>query len=80
MWSDIHLGHAMTLGVFGRPFWTPEGMDDNGEGIAEPADILMIGGSHWAGSVELGEDPAGIGMCCLNTAAVTDATSARRPG
>lgn len=32
-------------------------MDDNGEGIAEPADILMIGGRHSAGSVELGEDP-----------------------
>ena len=29
LWSDLHLGHAMTLSVFGRPYWTPEEMDDD---------------------------------------------------
>ena len=28
LWSDLHLGHAMTISVFGRPYWTPEEMDD----------------------------------------------------
>ena len=29
LWSDLHLGHAMALSVFGRPYWTPEEMDDD---------------------------------------------------
>ena len=28
LWSDLHLGHAMALSVFGRPYWTPKEMDD----------------------------------------------------
>ena len=28
LWSDLHLGHAMTISVFGRPYCTPEEMDD----------------------------------------------------
>lgn len=29
LWSDLHLGHAMALSVFGRPYWTPEEMEDD---------------------------------------------------
>ncbi len=28
LWSDLHLGHAMTLSVFGRPYSTPDEMAD----------------------------------------------------
>ena len=28
VWSDLHLGHANTINVFGRPHRTPEEMDD----------------------------------------------------
>ena len=28
LWSDLHLGHAMTISIFGRPYATPEEMDD----------------------------------------------------
>ena len=28
VWLDLHLGHAPTIGVFGRPYATPEAMDD----------------------------------------------------
>ena len=45
LWSDLHLGHAMTLSVFGRPYWTPEEMDDALFGawrrVVDPADAVV---------------------------------------
>ena len=46
LWSDLHLGHAMTLSMFGRPYWTPEEMDDALFGawrqVVDPADTVVI--------------------------------------
>ena len=46
VWSDLHLGHAMTLSVFGRPYWTPEEMDDALFGawrrVVDPGDTVVI--------------------------------------
>lgn len=46
LWSDLHLGHAMALSVFGRPYWTPEEMDDDLFGAwgraVEPGHTVVI--------------------------------------
>lgn len=46
LWSDLHLGHAMTISVFGRPYSTPEEMDDALYGVwrrlVDPADTVVI--------------------------------------
>ena len=46
LWSDLHLGHAMTLSVFGRPYETPDEMDDALFGtwrrVVEPDDTVVI--------------------------------------
>ena len=46
LWSDLHLGHAMALSVFGRPYWTPEEMDDDLFGawqqVVHPRDTVVI--------------------------------------
>jgi len=38
---------------------------DNGEGIADFASLLDLGGSGWDDATELSEDPAGVGVFCL---------------
>ena len=46
LWSDLHLGHAMALSFFGRPYWTPEEMDDALFGAwrqgVDPGDTVVI--------------------------------------
>ena len=46
LWSDLHLGHAMTISVFGRPYKTPDEMDDALFGawrrVVEPDDTIVI--------------------------------------
>ena len=46
LWSDLHLGHAMTISVFGRPYSTPEEMDDALFGVwrrvVDPGDTVVI--------------------------------------
>ena len=46
LWSDLHLGHAMALSVFGRPYWTPEEMDDDLFGawrrVIDPGHTVVI--------------------------------------
>ena len=46
LWSDLHLGHAMTISVFGRPYSTPEEMDDALYGawrrLVDPGDTVVI--------------------------------------
>ena len=45
VWSDLHLGHAPTIGVFGRPYGTPEEMDDELFGawwqVVAPGDTIV---------------------------------------
>ena len=44
LWSDLHLGHAMALSVFARPFGSPEEMDDALLGawhrVVDPGDLV----------------------------------------
>lgn len=46
LWSDLHLSHAMTISVFGRPYSTPKEMDDALFGVwrrlVDPADTVVI--------------------------------------
>ena len=46
LWSDLHLGHALTIRVFGRPYATPEEMDDALYGawrrVVDPGDTVVI--------------------------------------
>ena len=46
LWSDLHLSHAMTISVFGRPYETPDEMDDALSGtwrrVVEPDDTVVI--------------------------------------
>ena len=46
LWSDLHLGHAMTISVFGRPYKTPDEMDEALFGawrrVVEPDDTVVI--------------------------------------
>ena len=46
LWSDLHLGHAMALSFFGRPYWTLEEMDDALFGAwrqgVDPGDTVVI--------------------------------------
>ena len=46
LWSDLHLGHATALSVFGRPYWTPEEMDDDlfatWHRVVEPRDTIVV--------------------------------------
>jgi len=44
---------------------------DNGDGIADFAGLLDLGGSDWADSFEASEDPAGVGLFCLAPRQVT---------
>lgn len=45
-WSDLHLGHVEMLSVFGRPFRSPEEMDDAlfeaWEHFVDPADTIVF--------------------------------------
>ena len=48
LWSDLHLGHGMALSVFGRPYWTPEEMDDDlfgawGRAVEPGHTVVMLG-------------------------------------
>ena len=59
LWSDLHLGHAMTISVFGRPYWTPEEMDDALFGawrrVVDPDDtVLFLAMSRSAASRAVG--------------------------
>ncbi len=46
LWNDLHLGHAMTISVFSRPYKTPDEMDDALFGawrqVVEPDDTVVI--------------------------------------
>ena len=46
LWSDLHLGHSITISVFGRPYKTPDEMDDALFGawrrVVEPDDTIVI--------------------------------------
>lgn len=46
LWSDLHFGHAMALSVFGRPYWTPEEMEDDlfetWRRVVDPGDTVVI--------------------------------------
>ena len=46
MWDTSDLGHAMTISVFGRPYKTPDEMDDALFGawrrVVEPDDTIVI--------------------------------------
>ncbi len=44
---------------------------DNGNGIEDFAKLLDLGGSGWEDSLELSEDPAGVGVFCLAPREVT---------
>ena len=46
LWSDLHLGHVDVLSAFGRPFRSPEEMDDAlfeaWERVVDPADTIVF--------------------------------------
>ena len=46
LWSDLHLGHATALSVFGRPYCTPEEMDDDlfatWQRVVDPRDTIVV--------------------------------------
>ena len=55
LWSDLHLGHAPTISVFGRPYETPEEMDDELFGawrrVVEPGDTVVVLGDVTVGGL-----------------------------
>ena len=51
---------------------------DNGRGIDDFAKLLDLGGSGWEDSLELSEDPAGVGLFCLAPRAVTIRSKGKR--
>ena len=64
LWSDLHLGHAMTISVFGRPYKTPDEMDDALFGawrrVVEPDDTVVILGDIAMGAALLRRRPKGL--------------------
>lgn len=46
-------------------------VNDNGKGIEDFAKLLDLGSSGWEDSLELSEDPAGVGLFCLAPREVT---------
>ena len=72
VWSDLHLGHAMTLSVFGRPYWTPEEMDDALFGAwrraVDPADTVVILGDIAIGGLSGRRLKRGLSRSLLNFA------------
>ena len=49
--------------------------NDNGQGIADPADLLRFGGSGWNNDIERIEQPAGMGFFSLATRGVQVASN-----
>ena len=55
LWSDRHLGHVEVLSVFGRPFRSPEEMDDAlfdaWERVVDPGDAIVFLGDVAVGGL-----------------------------
>ena len=55
LWSDLHLGHAPSISVFGRPYETPEEMDDELFGawrrVVDPGDTVIVLGDVTVGGL-----------------------------
>ncbi|HOW72218.1 MAG TPA: hypothetical protein PKY77_16585 [Phycisphaerae bacterium] len=51
---------------------------DNGQGIDDFAKLLDLGSSGWEEALEESEDPAGVGLFCLATRAVTIRSKGKR--
>src|SRR5690606_28469727 len=51
---------------------------DNGRGIDDFAALLDLGGSNWEESLEVSEDPAGVGVFCLAPRRLTVRSQGKR--